>query len=150
MNKTLISAAAVAIIVAGGWYWTQGRTETPAVAATSAAPTAASGAPLAEVVVPAEFSPPARQGETYFNAVCASCHGTNAAGQDGVAPPLVHRIYEPSHHGDMAFVLAARNGVRAHHWPFGNMPPVEQILTDAELGAIVAYIRELQRANGIN
>jgi len=47
-------------------------------------------------------------------------------------------------------VLAARNGVRAHHWPFGNMPPVEQRLTDGELGAIVAYVRELQRANGID
>jgi mono/diheme cytochrome c family protein len=50
----------------------------------------------------------------------------------------------------MAFVLAARNGVRAHHWPFGDMPPVEERLTDGELGAIVAYVRELQRANGIN
>ena len=50
----------------------------------------------------------------------------------------------------MAFVLAARNGVRAHHWPFGNMPPVEQPLTDGELAAIIAYVRELQRANGIS
>lgn len=107
-------------------------------------------ASLAEVIVPQELSAAARQGETFFNAACASCHGTNAAGKDGIAPPLIHRIYEPGHHGDMAFVLAARNGVRAHHWPFGNMPPVEQILTDAELGAIVAYVRELQRANGIN
>lgn len=149
MNKTLIGAIAVAVIAAGGWYWAQGRTETPA-AATPAGQAAAPGAPLAEVVVPAEFSPPARQGETYFDAACASCHGANAAGQKGVAPPLVHRIYERAHHGDMAFVLAARNGVRAHHWPFGDMPPVEQALTDAELGAIVAYVRELQRANGIN
>lgn len=150
MNKTLIGALMVAIVAVGGWYWTQGRTETPAVAATSAAPGATTAAPLAEIVVPAELSAQARQGETYFNAVCASCHGVNAAGRDGVGPPLVHRIYEPSHHGDMAFVLAARNGVRAHHWRFGNMPPVEQPLTDGELGAIVAYVRELQRANGIN
>lgn len=151
MNKALIGAVTVTLVAAGGWFWTQGpRPVAPAVAATPGAASQTAGAPLAEVIVPAAFSPLARQGETYFNAVCASCHGTNAAGQDGVAPPLVHRIYEPSHHGDMAFVLAARNGVRAHHWPFGNMPPVEQILTDAELGAIVAYIRELQRANGIN
>ena len=50
----------------------------------------------------------------------------------------------------MAFVLAARNGVRAHHWPFGDMPPVGQPLTDGELAAIIAYVRELQRANGIS
>jgi hypothetical protein len=30
------------------------------------------------------------------------------------------------------------------------MPPVTQPLTDAELAAIIAYARELQRANGIN
>lgn len=151
MNKSLIGVLVVAVMAAAGWYWTQGpaREDTVSVAA-PAASQAAAGAPLAEVTLPAELSAQARLGETYFNAVCASCHGTNAAGKDGVAPPLVHRIYEPGHHGDMAFVLAARNGVKAHHWPFGNMPPVEQRLTDGELGAIVAYVRELQRANGIN
>ncbi|WP_415183859.1 c-type cytochrome [Phaeovulum sp.] len=151
MNKSLIGALLFALIAAAGWYWTQGRTTQEPVSA--AAPDASQvlvGAPMADVIVPEALSAQARQGETYFNAVCASCHGTNAAGQDGVAPPLVHRIYEPSHHGDMAFVLAARNGVRAHHWPFGDMPPVEERLTDGELGAIVAYVRELQRANGIN
>jgi len=80
---------------------------------------------------------------------CAACHGANAAGQDGVAPPLVHVIYEPSHHGDEAFQRAAELGVRGHHWPFGNMPPVEGV-TRADVTMITAYIRELQRANGIN
>ena len=56
----------------------------------------------------------------------------NAAGQNGVSSPLVHKIYEPSHHSDMAFVLAAKNGVRSHHWNFGNMPPVKG-LTDADV-----------------
>jgi mono/diheme cytochrome c family protein len=151
MNKSLIGALVVAVMAAAGWYWTQGpASEAPVSATAPAALQVAATAPLAEVTLPAELSAQARLGETYFNAVCASCHGTNAAGKDGVAPPLVHRIYEPGHHGDMAFVLAARNGVKAHHWPFGNMPPVEQRLTDGELGAIVAYVRELQRANGIN
>jgi len=40
-------------------------------------------------------------------------------------------------------------GVRAHHWSFGNMPAVEG-LTRADVKMIIAYIRELQRANGIN
>ena len=108
-----------------------------------------SGAPLAEVKVPASFSNEAATGQTLYTAVCASCHGANAAGQDGVAPPLVHPLYVPSHHGDAAFVVAARNGARQHHWSFGNMPPLEQRLTDAELNAIILYIRELQRENGI-
>ncbi len=149
MNKRFIGALVIAGVAVTGWYWTQNPTVKIAVSA-SAADTSPPLAPMVEVEIPAEFSAQARQGETYYNAVCATCHGANAAGQEGVAPPLVHRIYEPSHHGDMAFVLAARNGVLAHHWKFGNMPPLEQPLTDVELGAIIAYVRALQRANGIN
>ena len=96
-----------------------------------------------------ELSMAAQSGKQAFDKNCASCHGSNAAGQEGKAPPLIHRIYEPGHHGDMSFVLAAKNGVRAHHWPFGNMPPVEGI-TEAEIQNIILYVRELQRANGIN
>lgn len=109
----------------------------------------AEGAPLADVVIPASFSENAQIGKRGFETACAACHGINAAGQNGIAPPLVHRIYEPSHHGDQAFWNAAQNGVRAHHWEFGNMPPVEG-LTRADLIYIVAYVRELQQANGIN
>ena len=107
------------------------------------------GAAIAEVAVPAEFSENAQMGQNIFDLKCAVCHGDNAAGQNGIAPPLVHRTYEPSHHSDMAFVLAAKNGVRAHHWDFGNMPPVEG-LTDGEVQMVAAYVRELQRENGIN
>lgn len=105
------------------------------------------GAPLAKVIVP-DLSDEAELGRAAFEANCATCHGVNAAGQDGVAPPLVHKIYEPNHHGDMAFQLAAKNGVRAHHWRFGNMPPVPGI-SENEITLITNYIRELQRANGI-
>ncbi|WP_342743574.1 cytochrome c [Planktotalea arctica] len=58
---------------------------------------------------------------------CAACHGVNAVGQNGVAPPLVHKIYKPSHHGDESFQRAAAQGVRAHHWRLGDMPAVEGI-----------------------
>ena len=107
------------------------------------------GAPIADVVVPAEFSANAQLGKRVFDGACAACHGANAAGQNGMAPPLVHKIYEPSHHGDAAFLLAAKQGVRAHHWKFGNMPPVEGV-TPGDVKMVVAYVRELQRANGIN
>ena len=87
-------------------------------------------------------------GQRIYENVCASCHGLNAAGTKDVAPPLVHKIYEPSHHGDEAFQRAAANGVNGHHWPFGDMPPVEG-LTRGDVAMIVSYIRDLQRANGI-
>ena len=107
------------------------------------------GDPIVQVQLPAEFSEQATIGKTIFEAKCSECHGANAAGQNGIAPPLVHKIYEPSHHSDMAFVLAAQNGVRAHHWKFGNMPKIEG-LTQGDVKMVAAYVRELQRANGIN
>lgn len=107
------------------------------------------GASIVQVQVPSELSPEAQIGRRGYEAVCADCHGENAAGRNGVAPPLVHKTYEPSHHADAAFLLAAQNGVRAHHWTFGNMPPVEGV-TRADVMSITAYIRELQRANGID
>lgn len=104
--------------------------------------------PLADVKVPA-LSGKLKIGEGLFNKNCSSCHGINAAGKNGIAPPLVHIIYEPGHHGDVAFLLAAKNGVRAHHWPFGNMPPVEGV-SEQDVAQITAYVRALQRNNGIN
>ncbi len=111
--------------------------------------TAEAGAPIVAVKVPDDFTSAARFGQNAFNSKCAACHGENAAGQEGTAPPLVHKIYEPSHHGDEAFQRAVKNGVRAHHWKFGNMPPVDG-LTRGDVKGIVTYIRELQRENGIN
>ena len=107
-----------------------------------------SGQPIVRVTVPT-LSAVAKTGETLFNANCATCHGANAAGQEGIAPPLIHKIYEPGHHSDISFHRAAKYGVRAHHWRFGNMPPVPGITT-SEVNKVIAYVRELQRANGIN
>lgn len=86
-------------------------------------------------------------GEVTFNQRCAVCHGLQAAGSPQ-GPPLVHPYYEPGHHSDLAFLLAVRRGVRAHHWRFGNMPPVPG-LSDKDARAVIDYVRALQRANGI-
>ncbi len=94
-----------------------------------------------------ELSQQAREGKQAFDANCARCHGTNAAGSRK-GPPLVHDIYNPGHHGDAAFFLAAKRGVPRHHWTFGDMPRLERV-TDQDLAAIVRYVRELQEANGI-
>lgn len=105
------------------------------------------GRPLVAVTVPDKLTMQARLGEEAFNGTCAACHGGNAAGTE-VGPPLVHKVYEPSHHSDYAFYIAATNGVRAHHWKFGDMPPQPDV-SEKDLVNIVAYVRELQRANGI-
>lgn len=86
-------------------------------------------------------------GKALFDRNCASCHGADLKGSDK-GPPLLHRIYEPSHHGDPAFQLAAKNGVRAHHWKFGDMAPVPQVTPD-DVAHITAYVRAEQRKVGI-
>ena len=146
MGRYTIIAFALAALLGFGFWWSGSNdTSTPAAANVSDSP----GPAMVDVTVPKTLSANAEIGKVAFEAKCAVCHGANAAGQDGVAPPLVHKIYEPSHHGDAAFLLAAKNGVRAHHWRFGNMPPVEGV-TDSDVKMIIAYVRELQRANGIN
>lgn len=98
------------------------------------------------VVIP-NLSPLAAEGKKAFDSVCKACHGANAAGTNK-GPPLVHDIYNPGHHADGAFFMAARLGARRHHWPYGDMPPQPTVSQD-QVMAIVRYVRELQQANGI-
>ncbi len=88
-----------------------------------------------------------KNGEEKFNNFCSRCHGPQGQGTDN-GPPLVHKIYEPNHHGDLAFQRAASLGVRAHHWKFGNMPKIEGV-TPEDVTQIVGYIRWLQKQAGI-
>jgi hypothetical protein len=60
---------------------------------------------------------------------------------------LLSEVYEPSHHADAAFLLAVQRGVSEHHWPFGDMPAVEGV-DEAQVAAIVAFVRETQRTEG--
>lgn len=99
-----------------------------------------------DVVVP-ELSLTARRGAGLFATNCAECHGASAQGTPQ-GPPLVHPYYRPDHHADGAFHLAVKNGVRQHHWHFGNMPAQPQ-MSSSETEAIIAYVRALQAANGI-
>ena len=87
-------------------------------------------------------------GKLAYDTHCAQCHGSDGAGTDK-GPPFVHAVYNPGHHPDASFARAVAQGVRQHHWRFGDMPPVEG-LTRADVLNIVAYVRELQRENGIN
>ena len=144
MKSTITIPAVVAAAILGYSFW-------PVEQKTSVIDhiKSAEGAPLADVILPKNRSQNAQIGKLSFEAQCAACHGENAAGNDGIAPPLIHKIYEPSHHGDESFQRAVAVGVQAHHWRFGNMPAIEG-LTTGDVTMIIAYIRELQRANGVN
>ena len=78
---------------------------------------------------------------------CQSCHGTNGFGTNQ-GPPLVNKVYNPSHHANLTFHLAVKNGVRSHHWKFGDMKPIPN-LSPENVAHIVRYVREIQRKSGI-
>jgi cytochrome c len=115
-------------------------------------------AAVAAVLLGCERSPPqssdpgpvpARlvEGERGYDRSCRACHGPQGTGTEA-GPPLVHRIYQPGHHADAAFQLAVTRGVRAHHWNFGNMPPIPW-MDSAAVAKVTAYIRWLQQRAGI-
>lgn len=93
---------------------------------------------------PADFT----EGEKLYNKTCAGCHGSGAQGTDR-GPSFISKIYEPSHHGDSAFHLAVKRGVRKHHWNFGDMPKIRGT-SKTEVDQIIGYIRWIQRENGIS
>lgn len=132
MNIKMIAALAVVIAAAyAAWSLFSGPSK--------------AGEETTSIIIP-EFSQIAQSGQIAFEENCAACHGINAAGTDK-GPTFLHAFYKAGHHGDLSFENAAKRGVRAHHWRFGDMPPVEGI-TDAEIRWIVKYVRDLQAANG--
>ncbi|MBL4805896.1 MAG: cytochrome c [Rhodobacteraceae bacterium] len=131
MRNTLIFGAAIGLAV--GAYFGLLKNDLPAQTTTVSA---------------LELTEIGTRGEEAFNGTCAACHGVNLVGTNN-GPPLLHQFYVPGHHGDMSIVLAVKQGSRQHHWRFGDMPAQEHI-TDAELTSIIAYVREVQRANGFN
>ncbi len=94
-----------------------------------------------EIEIPFRYA----RGNLLFKENCSSCHGLEMTGTDK-GPPLLHAFYKPSHHDDASFYRAGINGVRAHHWNFGDMPPVEG-MTVAKMNSIVPYIRFFQQKN---
>ena len=85
-------------------------------------------------------------GADLYAASCASCHGVDLRGTER-GPSHLSEVYEANHHADGAFLLAVRRGVVPHHWSFGPMPVIEG-LSDADVEAIVAFVRDSQGREG--
>ncbi|MGB0843668.1 MAG: c-type cytochrome [Alphaproteobacteria bacterium] len=100
------------------------------------------------LLVMPELSLEETKGQEIFTENCSTCHGVNGIGSEN-GPPLIHIIYEPSHHGDASFYNAAARGVQSHHWRFGNMPAIETV-NRRDVSYIISFIRRVQRANNID
>jgi mono/diheme cytochrome c family protein len=85
-------------------------------------------------------------GAALYAANCASCHGEDLRGTEK-GPSHLSIVYEPNHHPDEAFRRAVVQGVRAHHWEFGDMAPIPG-LTASQVDAIIGYVRSVQEREG--
>ena len=92
-------------------------------------------------------SPTYLAGLDLFNRNCAQCHGEKATGSDA-GPPLIHEVYQPYHHPDFSFHAAVNKGVPAHHWFYGDMPPIPG-LSHEDVEKIICYVRQLQDDSGM-
>ncbi len=90
----------------------------------------------------------APSGADLYGQSCASCHGVDLRGTDQ-GPPHLSQVYASSHHGDASFRTAIAQGSPAHHWDFGDMPPVDG-LSDDEVDLIIEYIRDQQDIQGLD
>lgn len=96
---------------------------------------------------PLGFKGDTRKGLTIFQTNCVACHGPSGSGTVQ-GPPLVHQVYRSNHHANLSFHLAVRDGVKSHHWNYGDMKPIPEI-TPEETEHVIAYIRREQRRKGL-
>jgi mono/diheme cytochrome c family protein len=95
---------------------------------------------------PAPFNADAmvQQGEKVYTQHCADCHGKNGMGVAGIYPPLKGNssVTEPSGVNAVRSVLLGGFAplTAANPRPY-SMPPFAQQLNDADVSAVVSYIR---------
>lgn len=91
---------------------------------------------------------PPPDGAALWAESCASCHGAALEGTV-TGPPLLSELYEPGRHPDELIVASIRQGAPQVNWSFGPMPIVGG-LSDADVAAIVAHVREVQATEGVD
>jgi mono/diheme cytochrome c family protein len=86
----------------------------------------------------------AAHGKGVYETVCASCHGSDGLGKPNQAPPLAGSEYVAGDVPSLARVpLSGLNGsikVKGQEWNL-SMAPMGAGLSDADLAAVLAYIR---------
>lgn len=102
-----------------------------AVHAGDGVPNAGSSAKHASLLGPTRFTE--TDGEKLYNGVCASCHMPNAMGGSGAGsyPALARNDKLSSSSYPVMMVLNGR----------GAMPSFREEMTDAQIAAVVAYVR---------
>lgn len=137
MRRGLVLAAALAVLIgAAGWMVLAGESGAPAGLTF-----------LGEPVTQAQIA----QGQTVYAANCASCHGAKLEGQpdwkrrleNGRMPAPPHDATGHTwHHADRQIFTITKLGLGAVVPGYeSDMPAFEGVLTDAEIAAVLAFIK---------
>jgi len=100
-------------------------------------------------------------GQTVYEAQCASCHGIEGEGQFPDAPlepDITGRYGAPPHdetghtwhHDDDLLIQIIREGGMGDPVNFYTMPALESVLSNAEIEAVLAYIKTMWTQEQIN
>jgi mono/diheme cytochrome c family protein len=94
-------------------------------------PKPATAAAASEALVIPSAGTQAHQGYTLFMLNCAHCHGADARGDEG---PDLHGVTK----SDARIAAIIKNGIK------GEMPKFGAKLTDAQVQALIAFVRTLK------
>jgi len=83
---------------------------------------------------------PVRRGEVLYQANCQSCHGGATGGSLRDIPPPHNTNGHTWHHADQQLIDIVLNGVSFPAYE-SKMPPFKDKLTEADVKAILAYIK---------
>jgi mono/diheme cytochrome c family protein len=92
------------------------------------------------------------KGQAIFQKICAACHQQDAAGKEGVAPPLAGSewVKAPSGERLVRIVLNGLNGpiqVQGKTWNLA-MPPLRENLDDEQIATVLNFIRSQWAGEG--
>ena len=87
------------------------------------------------------------KGRSIYQSTCATCHGNGLKGSS-MAPSMVQAAFAPDQTPDSAFAAAIQNGVPQKRFTKGPMP-AQPSVHPKDIPAVIAYVRSVQRENGI-
>jgi mono/diheme cytochrome c family protein len=114
---------------------------------------------VAAVTIPADAANLERGRYLFSSRGCAECHGANGGGREFINDGKSMVVKSPNistgpgsvvvNYSAVDWVRTIRHGVKPNGQPVFIMPSEDyNRLTDADVGALIAYARQLPRANG--
>ena len=92
---------------------------------------------------------PARPGEAAFATQCLPCHRLNGGGGSGIGPDLGQPMAATDYMTERGLRALVRDPKSVRTWPQQQMPAFSPtILPDADLEALVAYLKQIASQRG--